>query len=124
MRITIGPFPAAPLAAVCSVLLLGGCGSSDTHASPNRKPTAAPLRVGSTRGSAVALSRDERIAVVANRSAGGVTILELDPQDPWSTLLVEKELDVDTAPTHDANRPSAEPWAAVIGADDDTAYVV
>jgi hypothetical protein len=115
---------AAPAAAVCSVLLLAGCGSSDTHASPNRKPSEAPQRVGSTRGSAVALSRDERIAVVANRSAGVVTILELDPQNPTATVVAKHEIDVDAASIHDANRPSAEPWAAVIGADDDTAYVI
>jgi len=94
-----------------------GCGTD--RAVVNVDGSLAPpvaTRVGQTRGSAAVLSRDERIAVVTNRSSGVVTVLALDPSAPTDAMVSAKaeiELGVDW-----------EPWAAVIGADDDTAYVV
>lgn len=72
--------------------------------------------VATTRGGAVVLSRDERVAVVTNRSAGVVTVFSLDPQAPAErSVLGQTQLDIG---------PASEPWAAVIGGDDDTAYVI
>ena len=101
-------------AGLASVMVGGvcGCGESADH----QQPLQEPVRVGSTRGSAVVLSRDERVAVVANRSAGVVTVLHLDPNAPLERL-IQKKSEVDLG-------EGSEPWAAVIGADDDTAYVI
>jgi hypothetical protein len=71
---------------------------------------------GRTRGSAVVLSRDERVAVVTSRSAGVVTVFQLDPEAPLAGLVVGRtEIDMGAG---------SEPWAAVIGGDDDSAYVI
>ncbi|HXK20921.1 MAG TPA: hypothetical protein VNG33_24085, partial [Polyangiaceae bacterium] len=72
--------------------------------------------VARTSGGAVALSYDERIAVATNREAGFVTIFELKPERPLDEM-VTKTTVLDAG-------PDSEPWAAVIGADDDTAYVI
>jgi DNA-binding beta-propeller fold protein YncE/mono/diheme cytochrome c family protein len=96
---------------VSLLLALVTCSSDSNRASSSDKP-----RVGQTRGSAVVLSRDERVAVVCNRSAGVITVFALDPTAPADKVLGNKtEIDLG---------PDWEPWAAVIGADDDTAYVI
>ncbi len=89
-------------------LWLAGCGASETEQTGER--------VARTGGGAVALSRDERIAVVANRSAGVVTVFSLEPQRGAKDM-VTASVELDTG-------EGSEPWAAVIGRDDDTAYVV
>jgi hypothetical protein len=68
------------------------------------------------------MSRDERIAVVANRAAGVVSIVELDPAAPAAEI-VTKVTAIDMDGANGGGRTS-EPWAAVIGADGNTAYVV
>lgn len=76
----------------------------------------APNRVQNTRGSAIVLTRDEKIAVAANRTTGSITVLRMDPtQSPAD--LVTRSVELDTG-------EGSEPVAAVIGADDDTAYVL
>jgi DNA-binding beta-propeller fold protein YncE len=76
---------------------------------------AAPgPRSGSTHGSGVALTADESIAVVANREAGEITIIDVD--------LAATPATGTTVVTF--NQTDAEPWAAVVGNDDDTAWVV
>jgi len=73
-------------------------------------------RVASTRGSAVVMSRDEKVAVASNRMAGTVTVLRLDPSEAPADIVTDsRELDCGSG---------SEPVAAVIGADDDTAYVL
>lgn len=93
-----------------AVLSLAGCGETPMDA------VGSHHHVARTSGGAVALSFDERIAVVTNYSAGVVTILSLKP---------ERGLDDIVARTTVLSvGPGSEPCAAVIGADDDTAYVV
>ncbi|HVJ20822.1 MAG TPA: hypothetical protein VM686_35675, partial [Polyangiaceae bacterium] len=91
-----------------SVLALTSCSGEEPP-----RPAAGRLR---TQGGAVVLSRDERIAVVANRSAGVVTVFSLDPS-LGAANMVTRTVEVSTG-------EGSEPWAAVIGSDDDTAYVV
>ena len=61
-------------------------------------------------------SYDERIAVATNRGAGFVSIFALKPERPIDDRVVKTTV-VDVG-------ADSEPWAAVIGADDDTAYVI
>lgn len=79
---------------------------------------AAPLPwFGRTRGGAVVLSRDERIAVVVSRSTGIVTVYTLDPGAALDALVTTERTELDLG-------AGTEPWAAVIGRDGDTAYVI
>lgn len=73
-------------------------------------------RVVTTRGSAIVLSRDERIAVATHRSRNLISVLRLNPKGELVDL-VESHVEVDPG-------PDARPWACVMGADDDTAYVL
>ncbi len=75
-----------------------------------------PTRIARTKGSAVALSADERVAVTTNRTSGVVTVFSLDPR-AGAENMVKRRIELDVG-------ASSEPWAAVVGADDDTAYVV
>jgi DNA-binding beta-propeller fold protein YncE len=104
-----------------TIVALACLACSDTSTTKPNEPsmTTPPGRVASTRGGAIVLSRDEKIAVATNRTAGAVTVLRLDPSKPPAELVVDGDMPVaiDTG-------PGSEPWAAVIGADDDTAYVV
>jgi hypothetical protein len=75
----------------------------------------APTRVARTSGSAVALSRDERIAVVTNRSAGIVSVFSLAAENAKITAKLVRNFDTGA---------DSEPWAAVIGVDDEVAYVL
>jgi YVTN family beta-propeller protein len=64
-----------------------------------------------TNGSAVVITRDDKVAVAVNRAAGTVSVFNL-------------ALGM-TGASRSANLPvGAEPWAAVIGHDGDTAYVI
>jgi sugar lactone lactonase YvrE len=87
-----------------------GCGGVDKDA------VGSHHHVGRTNGGAVALSYDERVAVVTNRSAGIVTVLSLKPERGLKHLVARTTVLPVGA--------DSEPWAAVVGADDDTAYVV
>ena len=97
-----------------SLLAIMTCSSSDVSTSPtiDRRSRGS----GQTRGGAVVLSRDERVAVACNRTASVVTVFRLDP--------TRAGRQVDPAQEGDRSRSGWEPWAAVIGADDDTAYVI
>jgi len=75
----------------------------------------APARVVRTAGSAVALSRDERIAVVTNRSAGSVSVFSISAQNGQTQAKILRSFDTGAG---------SEPWASVISRDDDTAYVL
>lgn len=89
-----------------------GCGD----VKPGVDAVGSHHHVARTNGGAVALSYDERVAVAINRSAGIVTVLSLKPERGLKHLVA-----------HTAVLPvgaDSEPWAAVIGADDDTAYVI
>jgi len=99
------------------VLSVWLCGCSDRTADDRVEGSASSKRVARTGGSAVALSRDERIAVVTNRSAGVVTVFSLAPRNGPDKRMITSKVELDTG-------PGSEPWSAVIGVDDDTAYVV
>ncbi len=77
-------------------------------------------RVARTQGSAVAVTHDEKVAVVTNRSDGVVSVLRLNPAGELKDSVLAKP------PTEFSFRPlnESKPWAVVIGADDDTAYVL
>lgn len=94
---------------ICFLLLslATSCGSTEA---------ARPRHVARTSGDAVALSYDERVAVVTNRSANSVTVLSLKPERGLDNMVVRSTL----LPLEDGS----EPWAAIVGADDDTAYVL
>ncbi len=92
-------------------LTLLGC--SDRHDAVALSRT----HVARTGGSAVALSADERVAVVCNRSAGVVSVVSLAPENGPNNSLVIGKVEFDTG-------AGSEPWAAVVGLDDDTAYVL
>jgi DNA-binding beta-propeller fold protein YncE len=76
---------------------------------------AAPItaRTNPTQGSAIVLSSDDTIAVATNRQANTISIHSVTTGATPSTTRTAL-IDV----------PNAEPWAAVIGNDNDTAYVV
>jgi hypothetical protein len=96
----------------CSVTSLG---CSDRVERPE-KTYGGRGRVASTRGGPVVLTYDDRVAVVTNRTAGVIRVVHLNPsRGPDEILGKSFEFDVGVA---------AKPWAAVIGADDNTAYVL
>ena len=71
---------------------------------------------GPSRGSPIALSPDETLALLVNRDVGSITLLGLDrekPGAPPSTVLKELPLG-----------PGSEPWQVAFAPDGDTAYVV
>ncbi len=114
----------APVGCRASLLLLGAVGllaaaCTRTTKLDDERP-AGRARVGVTQGSAVAVTQDERIAVVTNRSDGVVTIIRLDPSKRATGLVSNQpHIDIPFEPLNES-----KPWAAVIGADDDTAYVL
>lgn len=114
MRRTSGMGSARLFSYVTLFVVALGCSEQEA---PAPAPTYGGRgRVASTQGGAVVMTYDERIAVVANRTAGVVSVLALDPtQAPNAMVRRTTQIDVGA---------DAKPWAAVIGADDDTAYVL
>jgi mono/diheme cytochrome c family protein len=94
---------------VLVLLLLAGCSGRQLEIPRNR--------VARTSGGAVALSADERVAVVTNRSESLITVFRLAPEKGASIAMVSSATSI---PISDGS----EPWASVIGLDDDTAYVL
>ena len=83
------------------MLSLAGC--ADKTLSPN-----GHVRVASSRGGAIVVTRDERRAVATNRTAGIVTVFSLDPRLGPKGLIQSSAEVVGI-------EPDSEPWAAVIG---------
>lgn len=79
------------------------------------------LLPGPSRGSSLAISPDDSVAVVCNRDVGTVTILSLSAATPGALPTVGKvaELPVGVTPNG-----GAEPWQVAISPDSTTAYVV
>jgi DNA-binding beta-propeller fold protein YncE len=73
----------------------------------------ASARTTPTQGGAIVLSSDDAIAVATNRQAGTVSVLAVTG---GATPSVARTALLDVA--------GREPWAAIVGNDDDTAYVV
>lgn len=98
---------------IAVALLAPGCAQDDGGTDADARPLPW---FGRTRGGAVVLSRDERIAVATFRSAGVVEVLALDPDAELDALVTRRtELDLGEG---------SEPWAAVISGDGNTAYVI
>lgn len=87
--------------------------------SPMTSPAPKYLLKQPSKGAAIVLTQDETIAVVVNRDVGSVSVLSISGsyQDKYGTVQPKlvRELDLGRG---------SEPWQVVIGADDDTAYVV
>lgn len=92
----------------------GTDGGSDAGSDAGMDAAVLTPRTTATNGSAIVLSADDTILVACNREAGSVSIFDVDPSTTPPTLGTPTELDF----TGD------EPWAAVMGNDDDTAYVI
>ncbi len=75
---------------------------------------APVVRTTPTNGSALAITKDDTIAVGANRMTGDVTIAKLDL---GGTTPLTKVVDLDLG-------AGSEPWGVAIGNDDDTAFVI
>jgi YVTN family beta-propeller protein len=88
--------------------------TADAPANDVPIPAGGVARTTPTNGSAVAITRDDKYAVAANRTAGRVTVFRLDL---GGTTPATKLVDLDVG-------KAAEPWSLVIGNDDATAYVV
>jgi YVTN family beta-propeller protein len=97
----------------------GGDTGDETGNEAGGEGGAAPLPPGlqrPSRGSAVALSPDESLALAVNRDVGSVTLLGLDrssPGAPPTSVLEELALG-----------EGSEPWQVAIGPDNATAFVV
>jgi hypothetical protein len=92
----------------------GGGVDSGTDAAPPVDGGPPPMaRTLPTNGSAVVLSADDSVMVACNREAGSISVFSVSSATP---PVVTRTAEFDVA--------DAEPWAAVIGNDDDTAYVI
>lgn len=98
---------------LAGLLLVGALGAAGCADLPY---PVRPLvvRTTQTHGAAVTLSRDNTLAVATNRTANSVSVFRVALGDTPSATRVGPPI-----PT-----PDGEPWAAVIGGDDDTAYVI
>jgi YVTN family beta-propeller protein len=92
----------------------GGQGGGMGGEGGEGEPPEYEARRTPTSGSAVAITADNAYAVATNRTAGRVTIFKLDL---GGAVPASKQVDLDVGKT-------SEPWAVVIGNDDDTAYVI
>ncbi|MBX7196854.1 MAG: hypothetical protein K1X94_32690 [Sandaracinaceae bacterium] len=72
-----------------------------------------PARTSPTNGGAIVLSADDAIAVAANRQAGTISVFDVTT---GASPALSRTASLDVS--------GEEPWAAVIGNDDDTAFVV
>jgi hypothetical protein len=99
---------------IAFAVLFSACSSqSKTPPAPDMV-LAGPLLPGPSRGSAIALSPDDSIAVVVNRDSGSATVLALSfPAGAAPTATTRAEVKL-----------GGEPWQAVISPDGDRAFVV
>jgi YVTN family beta-propeller protein len=92
--------------------------SSTTSSTGTGGSTTGPCTTtakGQLRGSAIALTSDDKTLVTVNRDAGTVTVMSVDYTDGFPKMTVVKELPVGTT--------GSEPWQVVIDGCDATAYV-
>jgi YVTN family beta-propeller protein len=94
----------------------GAAGAGDVGEAGQGGAPDAPTLQQPSRGSPVALSPDESLALVVNRDVGSVTLLKLDRSQAGAPPTeVQTEI---------ALGAGSEPWQVVFGPDGDTAYVV
>jgi DNA-binding beta-propeller fold protein YncE len=74
----------------------------------------ATARTTQTQGSAIAVTSDDRAIVAVNRTANSVAVFGVSTAGGMTTLSRSALLDT----------PDGEPWAAVVGNDDNAAYVI
>lgn len=92
----------------------GGGEDGGTDAAPPVDAGPPPAaRTLPTNGSAVVLTADDSVMVACNREAGTISVFSVSAATP---PVVTRTMEIDVG--------DAEPWAAVIGNDDDTAYVI
>jgi YVTN family beta-propeller protein len=93
----------------------GHASSSSSTGSGGHVACTTPLK-GPTRGSAIAISSDDALLVVANRESGSVTVMSV-AFDSGGQPTLTKTAEV-------AVGAGTEPWQVAIDGCDDTAYVV
>lgn len=104
-------------------LLVGACTPTTDLPESSQPPTYGSRgRVATTRGSSLAVTFDDRVAVATNRTDGVVTVMRMDPAHATEPADLLSNALTTELPFHPLNE--SQPWASVIGADDDTAYVV
>ncbi len=108
-----GPLSDTPITMTDSPSLLDAFAELPDAFSPDDAAVPITARTNPTQGSAIVLSSDDTIAVATNRQANTVSVLSVTT---GATPATTRTALIDV--------PNAEPWAAVIGNDDDTAYVV
>ncbi|MCC7534704.1 MAG: YncE family protein [Deltaproteobacteria bacterium] len=82
---------------------------------PDGGPPPMPTRTTTTAGTAVAMTADDAYAVGANRTTGTVSVFTIDLGSDPAAAMRTAEINVGAG---------SEPYAVVIGNDDDSAYVV
>ena len=87
----------------------GSDAGTDTGSDATTPPGVAE---GPSRGSAIALSSDDAVAVVVNRDVGSVTVISVKPDPVGLTKVAEIDLGA-----------GSEPWQVVLSPDGNTAYV-
>src|SRR5262249_3943365 len=100
----------------------GAAGNGGADAGDGAPVDAGPVPVlpGPSRGSPLALSPDDSLALVPHRDLGTVSVLALAygmPPEPPSATRVGGEIDL-------GQGADAEPWQVAIGPDGDTGYAV
>ncbi|MDB4992738.1 MAG: collagen triple helix repeat domain protein, partial [Myxococcaceae bacterium] len=121
----LGLLCALPVAAA-----IGACGGDDsapatpidtvdsgttTDAPP--PPPPGTVLPDASRGSAIALSPDDSIAVMVNRDLGSVSVFDLAYPAEGASATVTKKAEISLG-------AGSEPWQVVIGPDGTTAFVV
>ncbi|MBX3188417.1 MAG: YncE family protein [Labilithrix sp.] len=119
--------PVAMAAAAVMLLDLSGCGGdddpnpgalappSDADAAVETPPGPLTIAPGPSRGSAIAISSDDKIVVAVNRDSGSVTVFSTTFTDDGSPAKLTKVAEVPVG---------AEPWQVAIAPDGQSAFVV
>lgn len=91
----------------------GGIDGGTDAAPPTDAGPPPAARTLPTNGSAIVLTSDDSVMVACNRQAGSISVFSVSSATP---PVIARTAEFDLG--------DAEPWAAVIGNDDDTAYVI
>src|SRR6187200_305999 len=105
---------------------VAGCSSSKEAASQDEAIEEDEGELpGPSRGSAIVLSADDRVAVMVNRDIGTVSVFALDyPRDGYSKDGSDSFLPVITKKAEVDVGSGTEPWQAVVSPFGTKAYVV
>jgi DNA-binding beta-propeller fold protein YncE len=89
--------------------------SSTTTSTTTTNPTCTETAPGASRGSAIALAKDDTVLVAVNRDVGTVTVMSVSFADGDPAMTKTAELDLGAG---------SEPWQVAIDGCGDKAYVV